>query len=104
AGNPIEVLVGPDGASARITVVDHGIGIAPRDLARIFGKYERASPARSYGGLGLGLFVVQQLVAAMGGTIEVASTPGASTRFSVRLPSATGWVAAEPSHEQASQP
>jgi signal transduction histidine kinase len=87
-GRPISVSLQREGDVARLSVADEGIGIAPDDLSRIFRKYERAVPARSYGGLGLGLFVVQQLVDAMGGTIDVASTAGQGAQFTVRLPSA----------------
>jgi signal transduction histidine kinase len=89
AGEPVVVRARRDGDAAVVTVEDRGIGISPDDLARIFGKYERATLARSYGGLGLGLFVVQRLVEAMGGTIDVWSRPGEGARFTVRLPQAS---------------
>ena len=57
--------------------------------ARLFRRFEQAEGARTsarYGGSGLGLAISQELAAAMGGTIEVDSTPGEGTRFSVRLP------------------
>jgi signal transduction histidine kinase len=87
AGKPIVVaLAADDDGGARLTVTDQGIGIAPADVERIFGKFERAVPAAGYGGFGLGLFVVQQLVHAMHGTVRVASTPGEGSEFTVRLP------------------
>jgi len=86
AGKPIVVRLQRDGTAALLTVEDRGIGMAPEDLGRIFGKYERASLARRYGGLGLGLFVVQRLVEAMGGSIDVWSAPDQGARFTVRVP------------------
>src|SRR5690606_15491133 len=62
AGKPIEISVGGGRPEpARISVRDHGIGIAADDVNRIFGRFERAVSSRSYGGLGLGLYIVQQI-------------------------------------------
>ena len=58
AGNPIEVTVAGAGDAATIAVRDHGIGISKADLARIFGRFERAVSSRPYGGLGPGLLPV----------------------------------------------
>lgn len=86
AGAPIEVTVRADGTRARLTVTDHGIGVAPEDHERIFEWCERAVSPASYGGLGLGLYITRQLLAAHGGTIRVASEPGAGATFTVELP------------------
>lgn len=85
-GRPIEVSVDATDTTAKLVVRDRGIGIAPADLARIFGRFERAAPARHYGGLGLGLYIVQQIIKLMGGTIQVESTLGEGTTFIVELP------------------
>jgi PAS domain S-box-containing protein len=85
-GKPIELTVADVGPSARLTVRDHGIGIAPEDAERIFRRYEQAVTARVYGGLGLGLYIVRQIVEAHGGTIRVESQPGAGSSFIVELP------------------
>jgi signal transduction histidine kinase len=86
SGRPIEVQVRGDGEHARLSVRDHGIGIAPEHQARIFGRFERAVSERHYGGLGLGLWISRQIVLAHGGRIEVASRPGTGAAFLIELP------------------
>jgi signal transduction histidine kinase len=71
---------------ARIAVSDHGIGIPSEEQARIFEKFERAVSERHYGGFGLGLWVVRQIVEAHGGSIHVASEAGQGSTFIVELP------------------
>jgi signal transduction histidine kinase len=71
---------------SRISVTDHGIGIAPEDLARIFELFERAASWQHYGGLGLGLYVARENVSAHEGSILVASEPGAGSTFTIVLP------------------
>jgi PAS domain S-box-containing protein len=96
AGKPIEIQVGmpvgnpgPSGRRearvARMTIRDHGIGIEPEKLPRIFGRFERAASS-SYGGLGLGLYIVKEIVTAHGGNISVESRPGEGSAFTVELP------------------
>jgi signal transduction histidine kinase len=85
-GKPIRISVSCDGPVARIAVSDHGIGIAPEQQARIFDKFERAVSERHYGGFGLGLWVVRQIVEAHGGSIYVASEAGKGSTFVVELP------------------
>jgi PAS domain S-box-containing protein len=85
---PIHVEVSDTEAGARIRVVDHGIGIAPVDQPRIFGRFERAVSSRNYGGLGLGLWITRQIVEGMGGSIAVESESGKGTAFTVELPRA----------------
>ncbi|MGW2702709.1 sensor histidine kinase [Streptomyces sp. NPDC001340] len=78
------------GESVLLTVTDTGSGIAPEDLPHVFDRFWRAEKSRSRrtGGSGLGLPIVRHLVAAHGGTAEVASEPGAGAVFTLRLPSA----------------
>ncbi|WNG59932.1 AAA family ATPase [Archangium gephyra] len=83
---PVELAVTAHDGTARLTVKDHGIGIAPDRLPHIFERFERAVSAREYGGLGLGLYIVHELVSALGGSILVDSTPGVGTCFTVQLP------------------
>jgi signal transduction histidine kinase len=84
-GKPVEVSLRPTVDGAHIEVRDHGIGISPEDQQRIFHQFERAGGG-SADGLGLGLFITQQLVEAHGGRIAVASEPGHGSVFSVDLP------------------
>ena len=80
-------MAAEDGIAA-LVVRDHGIGIGPEDQARIFERFERAVPSRHYGGFGLGLWIVRQLVGALGGTVSVESEVGAGSAFIVLLPQA----------------
>lgn len=85
-GKPIEVTIEPGDARARIVVRDHGIGIAVAEQDRIFQRFERAVPARHYGGFGIGLWAARQIIEAHGGEIRVESEPGAGSTFTVELP------------------
>src|SRR5262249_2824721 len=73
---------------AHIVVQDTGIGIDPAETSRIFDPFVRLDAARSRdaGGAGLGLALVQAIVTAHGGSVEVESAPGAGSRFTIRLP------------------
>jgi signal transduction histidine kinase len=86
AGRPVEVTVSSDSETSRLTVRDHGIGIDLEHQARIFDRFERAVSVRHYGGLGLGLWIVRQIVEAHGGSISVESSPGKGSAFTVELP------------------
>ncbi len=85
-GLPIRVTVTGDASKAQLSVIDQGIGIALDQQARIFGRFQRAVPAQNYGGLGLGLYVVKQVVDAHGGSVHVESKPGSGAKFIVELP------------------
>ena len=85
-GKPIEVTVEARGERAVLVVRDQGVGIAPTDQKRIFGRFERAASSRNYGGMGLGLSIVKQLVDAFGGSVTVDSRPGLGAEFIVQLP------------------
>ncbi|MEZ2390420.1 ATP-binding protein [bacterium RCC_150] len=80
------VMRSADG-SAMVTVTDNGPGIPPDFQKRIFSRFARADAARSgsEGTSGLGLSIVESIVKAHGGTVEVVSRPG-RTEFAVRLP------------------
>lgn len=85
-GRPVDVLVASTGATARLRVLDHGIGIDSEQQQRIFGRFERAVSSRYYGGFGLGLYIANQVAEAMGGSIQVSSNPGQGSAFTVTLP------------------
>ncbi len=86
AGKPIEIAIRMDEANAYISVRDHGIGIGQEAKERIFQRFEQAASPREYGGLGLGLYIVQRIVEAHAGRIELTSTPGDGATFTVTLP------------------
>ena len=71
---------------AALAVRDFGIGIAPEDQGRIFELFQRAAGDRP--GTGVGLTIVRRVARAHGGDVEVTSTPGQGSMFSVRLPTA----------------
>ena len=71
--------------NVRISVIDNGIGIEPRFRDRIFGVFERLSPADNPG-TGIGLAIVKRSVEKMGGTVGVESTPEFGSRFWFQLP------------------
>jgi signal transduction histidine kinase len=89
AGRPIGLRVEQRGGTARLIVEDHGIGVSPEALERIFGRFERAVPSQEYGGLGLGLFLTRQIVEAHGGSIHVTSQPGEGATFVLELPASS---------------
>jgi len=86
AGKPVELTVSGADDTARITVADRGIGIPPEQVERIFGRFERVAPITNYAGLGLGLYVVAQIVEAHRGRIHVDTRPGEGATFRVELP------------------
>ena len=71
-----------------VAVADQGIGIEPKDLDRIFERFYRADKARSRatGGTGLGLAIVKHIATNHGGHVDVVSTVGVGSTFTLRLP------------------
>jgi signal transduction histidine kinase len=86
-GRQVEVSVRQEGGRARMSVRDHGPGIAAEDHGRIFEQFERTDDSRRQApGLGLGLYIARQIVRSHGGEIELESAPGQGATFSVNLP------------------
>jgi two-component system phosphate regulon sensor histidine kinase PhoR len=86
-GGEVAIRVRPAGDGARVEIVDHGIGIARADRARVFERFYKADRARVRGGgTGLGLAISRHIVAAHGGTIGVESEEGRGSTFWFVLP------------------
>ena len=83
---PIMLSASIDDNHAVIAIRDTGIGIAPENLERIFERFERAHIRSSKTGLGMGLWITQQIVQAHGGTVFAQSELGKGSTFVVRLP------------------
>jgi len=87
-GRPIQVTIEPGRDEHLMSVSDQGIGVPADRLQSIFGRFGRAVSARSYGGLGLNLYVARRLAEAHGGRIDVVSEVGKGATFTLRLPTA----------------
>ena len=81
-GGPVEVRLD----AGELTVRDHGPGIPPGDLPRVFDRFYRATEARGVPGSGLGLSIVRQVTAGYGGTVQAESAAGGGTLLRFRLP------------------
>jgi len=88
SGGRILVAVVRDGDRVRVTVADHGRGIAPEMLGVLFQPFTRSGPLAIAGetSVGLGLFICRTIVEAHGGTIGVESVPGQGATFHFELP------------------
>jgi two-component system, OmpR family, sensor histidine kinase BaeS len=87
SGGEVRVRVAREGQLVALEVADTGMGIAPEDLQRIFKRFWRGerSRSRATGGTGIGLAVVEQLVRAHEGRVDVDSVPGRGSTFRVVL-------------------
>jgi signal transduction histidine kinase len=85
---PIGVLVQREGAMARVTVEDAGVGLSPEEASHVFEPFWRGHQAvvGALRGSGIGLALVHEYVRVMGGETSVTSSPGAGSRFSFTLP------------------
>jgi two-component system, OmpR family, phosphate regulon sensor histidine kinase PhoR len=81
----ITVRVSSAQGFAVVQVIDHGVGIAPRDHKRIFERFYRSSGTERPG-FGLGLPLVKELIQAHRGTVDVASAPRRGSTFTITLP------------------
>jgi signal transduction histidine kinase len=85
-GGAVRVSVQTMSDSCQVGVADTGIGISDADLPRVFERFFRADKARSGEGNGLGLSLVKRVIDLHGGSVAVASEPGAGSTFTVTLP------------------
>ncbi|HYO67828.1 MAG TPA: HAMP domain-containing sensor histidine kinase [Archangium sp.] len=86
-GTPVRVASRGEEETVVLTVHNEGTPISPEVLPRLFQPMQRGKQGPTHGrSVGLGLYIVDQLVRAHGGTIEVASTVETATTFTVRLP------------------
>jgi len=87
-GGAVTVTLGQEGRWAVVTVADSGIGISEEEQAHIFDRFYRADHSRSRyrDGAGLGLSLVAHIVQLHGGEVQVESTPGVGSTFTIRLP------------------
>lgn len=88
-GGAVRLAARRAGDQVEVSVADNGPGLSPEDQARIFERFYQADKSRRGGagrGVGLGLAIAREIVAAHGGTIQVASALGKGSNFVVRLP------------------
>jgi signal transduction histidine kinase len=85
-GSPIEIELHARDGTAILSVHDHGLGIPLEEQGELFRRYRRGSTATGLGGLGLGLHVVREIVAAHRGKVRVDARPGCGSTFTVELP------------------
>lgn len=87
SGGVVEVTLADDGGRATVAVTDHGMGIAPEEIDKVFERYYRTAKERtSRRSSGLGLSIAQGVIQRHGGTIGVSSELGKGTTFTVTLP------------------
>jgi two-component system OmpR family sensor kinase len=88
AGTPVEVALRRDGAQAVVEVRDHGPGLAPDAVERVFERFWRTEGGRRRGpaGAGLGLAIVRAIVTAHGGSATAENARGGGARFTIKLP------------------
>ena len=82
---PVEICLEQSFGQAHFRVKDHGVGIETSEQKSIFEKFYRSEKTRNYGGLGLGLFIVREIVEAHKGRVWFESTPGQGSEFHVEL-------------------
>ncbi len=88
SGGNIEIETAQTGSTVMVRVVDSGIGISPEESTRIFERFHQIDKEKSRepGGVGLGLSIARALAEQNGGTLEVESTLGQGSCFTLRLP------------------
>ncbi|MEA2433420.1 MAG: hypothetical protein QOG54_877 [Actinomycetota bacterium] len=86
----IQVSARREGEWVEVRVLDHGVGIEPERLTTVFMGPGPTGQKATPSGTGLGLYLSKRLVETHGGTIEVTSSPGDGSTFTVRLPAGSG--------------
>jgi signal transduction histidine kinase len=86
SGSAVVVTVNATARTASIAVTDAGMGIAPEVQPKLFDEFYRAEELQGQPGLGLGLYVVKEIVTQHGGTVEVESVVGHGSTFTLRFP------------------
>jgi PAS domain S-box-containing protein len=86
AGTPVRVSLTHEEGTTRLVVRDGGPGVPETDRERIFERFAQNHHASYKGGLGLGLYIVRQIVEAHGGRVHVEDSPGGGAAFVVDLP------------------
>jgi signal transduction histidine kinase len=81
-GGTVEIAV----REGTVSVRDHGPGVDPTDLPRVFDRFYRSSRARTMPGSGLGLAIVKQVADSHGGSVTAAAAPGGGALFVLRFP------------------
>ena len=94
-GKPVEIAVeAVRPGLARLSVRDYGVGITSADQGQLFRPFRRLHAEQRFGGFGLGLFIVSEIVRAHGGEVRIESEAQQGARFTVELPMALATVAA----------
>lgn len=86
SGEVVELRAYRQGDEAVVEVIDHGAGISPGQLQRLFQPFSRLDQTASIQGVGLGLYIARGIVEAHGGRIQVESALGQGSRFIIVLP------------------
>lgn len=82
----IEIKLRTEGNNVIFSFKDNGIGITSEFQKKLFNKFERGVSSKSYGGLGLGLYIVHEIIKCHGGTVRVESAPGLGAEFIFQVP------------------
>ncbi len=86
SGSEILVRVHRDGGMANVSVIDHGVGIAPDDQARLFTRFARVASTQHVQGTGLGLWLSREIARMHQGDLTVQSSPGDGSKFVLAVP------------------
>lgn len=86
ANTPVEIKMVAGDDMVTFSIKDKGIGVTADLKQKIFNRFERGVSVRSYGGLGIGLYIVQEIIHRHGGTVRLESAPGAGAEFIFKVP------------------